>query len=128
MTISIPFQAHVGTTYKRTLTKKIPVRDQVVSDRPAYKGAFNILTRYRPPHDNMGRCCVSQSAQIASGTSYFVERDGGSAQVYELASMPTITSSNLGERHAVCRASASFLAVIFSTTLLLLSASIHFNA
>jgi hypothetical protein len=47
MTISIRFQADVGTTYKRTLTKKIPVRDHGVSDCPAHKGAFGNATRYR---------------------------------------------------------------------------------
>src|ERR1700739_1066242 len=43
--------AHVGTTYKRALTKKIPVRDQVVSDRPAHKGAFGQATRYHLSSD-----------------------------------------------------------------------------
>jgi hypothetical protein len=47
MTISIPALAHVGTTYKRALTKKIPVRDHGVSACPAHKGAFGNATRYR---------------------------------------------------------------------------------
>jgi hypothetical protein len=33
MTIDLRPQAHVGTTYKRALTKKIPVRDRCVSFR-----------------------------------------------------------------------------------------------
>src|SRR5581483_6013268 len=70
---------------------------------------------------------VLQPMRMANRLSYF-DRDGGSAHVYAFASIPTITSSNLGERHAVCSASASFTAVIFRTTLLPLSASMHFNA
>jgi len=46
MTISIPALAHVGTTYKRALTKKIPVRDHGVSACPAHNGAFGNVTRY----------------------------------------------------------------------------------
>jgi hypothetical protein len=38
--------AHVGTTYKRALTKKIPVRDHCVSQRPAHNGAFGEAARY----------------------------------------------------------------------------------
>src|SRR5579872_3372248 len=76
------------------------------------------LTTYRIAQDDFGRCRVSLFARIASRMGYF-DRDGGSAHVYALASIPTITSSNLGERHAVCSASASFTAVIFRTTLLL---------
>jgi hypothetical protein len=46
MTISIRFAANVGTTYKRALTKKIPVRDHGVSACPAHNGAFGDATRY----------------------------------------------------------------------------------
>jgi len=46
MTVFIRFQAHVGTTYKRALTKKIPVRDQGVSACPAHSGAFDNVARY----------------------------------------------------------------------------------
>jgi hypothetical protein len=47
MTISIRFAANVGTTYKRALTKKIPVRDHGVSACPAHNGAFGNASRYR---------------------------------------------------------------------------------
>jgi len=46
MTVFIRFAANVGTTYKRALTKKIPVRDQVVSDCPTHNGALGTAARY----------------------------------------------------------------------------------
>src|SRR6185312_5149383 len=46
MTIYIGVQAHVGTTYKRALTKLNPVRDQVVPNCPAHNSAFGNATRY----------------------------------------------------------------------------------
>jgi hypothetical protein len=46
MTVFIRFRAHVGTTYKRALTKKIPVRDHVVSACPAHNSALGEAARY----------------------------------------------------------------------------------
>ena len=65
MTAFLRFQAHVGTTYKRALTKKIPVRDQGVSACPAHNGAFGNAARYHL-HSNAQRRyrCVNHEISI----------------------------------------------------------------
>jgi hypothetical protein len=49
MTIDLRPQAYVGTTYKRALTKKIPVRDRCVSFRLTLPRAIG----QRPPYDRI---------------------------------------------------------------------------
>jgi hypothetical protein len=46
MTIFIRFEAHVGTTYKRALTKKILVRDRSVSRRLTHNRAIGAHGSY----------------------------------------------------------------------------------
>ena len=48
MTIEIRFEAYVGTTYKRALTKKIPVRDRLVPHCLRLRRHFLERPRYHP--------------------------------------------------------------------------------
>jgi hypothetical protein len=48
--IHLHFEAHVGTTYKRALTRKIPVRDRVMPNCPGNSTALRLALYY---HDRI---------------------------------------------------------------------------